>query len=221
MTVSHSTCVAVCIRLNDVMITFCLLWNFIPDFIPGRPLTLTTQYSHRHIHWHREIQTDQQKDRQGEKRQTTRKKTQTTDREEQHAMTSWKDLSWKQKRPIAAFHPRDGDRDISTSFTRDRSRDNDRVRALTQSAEVLSDVQAVPLVRDGLQHVLQGLVRLAGVLVAPVGVTQTRYGGHNKRADLMTRSQRSYDRRDNNGALHFRQLETRRVGNTRRWRHAA
>lgn len=56
---------------------------------------------------------------------------------------------------------------------------------LTQSADLLPEVQPGPLVGDGLQHLLQGSVHLAVLLRWPSSLTQSRDGRH-LRAGIMT-----------------------------------
>ncbi len=71
---------------------------------------------------------------------------------------------------------------------------------LTQSAEVLSDGQAVPLVRDGLQHVLQGLVRFGGIIALTQESCHDARGCHDTISPYMTQAEHN-----NTSALHFRQ----------------
>lgn len=56
---------------------------------------------------------------------------------------------------------------------------------LTQSADLLPEVQPGPLVGDGLQHLLQGSVHLAVLLRWPSSLAQSRDGRH-LRAGIMT-----------------------------------
>lgn len=66
---------------------------------------------------------------------------------------------------------------------------------LTESADLLPEVQPVPLVGDGLQHLLQGAVQLAVLLLRwPDSLTQTGEGRH-LRAGIMTVRANSYRRR--------------------------
>lgn len=66
---------------------------------------------------------------------------------------------------------------------------------LTESADLLPEVQSVPLVGDGLQHLLQGAVQLSVLLLRwPDSLTQTGEGRH-LRAGIMTIRANSYRRR--------------------------
>ena len=66
---------------------------------------------------------------------------------------------------------------------------------LTETADLLPKVQPVPLVCDGLQHLLQGAVQLAVVLLRwPDSLTRTGEGRH-LRAGIMTVWASSYQRR--------------------------
>lgn len=66
---------------------------------------------------------------------------------------------------------------------------------LTESADLLPEVQSVPLVGDGLQHLLQGAVQLSVLLLRwPDSLTQTGEGRH-LRAGIMTVQANSYRRR--------------------------
>lgn len=59
-------------------------------------------------------------------------------------------------------------------------------KGLTKPTDLLPNIQAVPLVCDGLQHVLQGPVRLSVlILCCSRRLTVTREGRHAQ-ADLMT-----------------------------------
>ena len=83
--------------------------------------------------------------------------------------------------------PRHGARVRATVHT-------ERAEQLTQSADLLADVQSVPLVGDGLQHLLQGAVQLSVLLLRwPDSLTQTGEGRH-LRAGIMTVRANSYRR---------------------------
>lgn len=83
--------------------------------------------------------------------------------------------------------PRHGARVRATVHT-------ERAQQLTQSADLLADVQSVPLVGDGLQHLLQGAVQLSVLLLRwPDSLTQTGEGRH-LRAGIMTVRANSYRR---------------------------
>lgn len=67
-------------------------------------------------------------------------------------------------------------------------------QTLTDAADLLSAVQAAPLVRDGLQHLLQGSVQLPVLLLrGPDSLTQTGEGRH-LRAGIMTVRANSFRR---------------------------
>lgn len=67
-------------------------------------------------------------------------------------------------------------------------------RTLTDAADLLSVVQAAPLVRDGFQHLLQGPVQLSVLLLrGPDSLTQTGEGRH-LRAGIMTVRANSFRR---------------------------